>query len=246
MDRPILVVMAAGMGSRFGGLKQIADVDGKGHALIDYAVADAIEAGFGEVVFIIRKDISDDFINTVGHRIEKLIKVTYVYQDLDMIPEGEVIPDGRIKPWGTTHAIWCARDILKGRQFLTVNADDYYGKKAYRLAIDFFNNEKSNNIFANIGYSIVGTLSDKGMVSRGICKVENDNLIRIDERKKIKLENNKGYYTLDNGNTFIEISDDAIASMNMWAFNGGFIDDISINFIIHLVLKKHYQKLFKI
>ncbi|MBR1506930.1 MAG: nucleotidyltransferase [Eubacterium sp.] len=230
MDKPILVVMAAGMGSRFGGLKQIADADGKGHALIDYAVADALRAGFGEVVFIIRKDISDDFIESVGKRIQDVTKVTYVYQDLSMIPDGEEIPEGRVKPWGTTHAIWCAREVLKGRQFLTVNADDFYGEGAYRVASDFFSRETDADVFANIGYEVVGTLSDKGTVSRGICKVKDGNLVRIDERKKIKLENGKGFYTLDDGATFTEISADAVASMNMWAFNAGFIDDISESF----------------
>ena len=230
MDKPILVVMAAGMGSRFGGLKQIADADGKGHALIDYAVADALRAGFGEVVFIIRKDISDDFIESVGKRIQDVTKVTYVYQDLSMIPDGEEIPEGRVKPWGTTHAIWCAREVLKGRQFLTVNADDFYGEGAYRVASDFFSRETDADVFANIGYEVVGTLSDKGTVSRGICKVKDGNLVRIDERKKIKLENGKGFYTLDDGATFTEISADAVASMNMWAFNSGFIDDISESF----------------
>ena len=230
MDKPILVVMAAGMGSRFGGLKQIADADGKGHALIDYAVADALRAGFGEVVFIIRKDISDDFIESVGKRIQDVTKVTYVYQDLSMIPDGEEIPEGRVKPWGTTHAIWCAREVLKGRQFLTVNADDFYGEGAYRVASDFFSRETDADVFANIGYEVVGTLSDKGTVSRGICKVEDGNLVRIDERKKIKLENGKGFYTLDDGATYTEISADAVASMNMWAFNAGFIDDISESF----------------
>ncbi len=230
VEKPILVVMAAGMGSRFGGLKQIADADGKGHALIDYAVADALRAGFGEVVFIIRKDISDDFKESVGKRIENVTKVTYVYQDLSMIPDGETVPSDRVKPWGTTHAIWCAREVLKGRQFLTVNADDFYGEGAYRVAADFFSSENAADVFANIGYEVVGTLSDKGTVSRGICKVKNGELVRIDERKKIKLEDGKGYFTLDDGATFTEIPADAVASMNMWAFNAGFIDDISESF----------------
>ena len=230
VEKPILVVMAAGMGSRFGGLKQIADADGKGHALIDYAVADALRAGFGEVVFIIRKDISDDFKESVGKRIENVTKVTYVYQDLSMIPDGETVPSDRVKPWGTTHAIWCAREVLKGRQFLTVNADDFYGEGAYRVAADFFSSENAADVFANIGYEVVGTLSDKGTVSRGICKVKNGELVRIDERKKIKLEDGKGYFTLDDGATFTEIPADAVASMNMWAFNAGFIDDISGSF----------------
>ncbi len=228
--KPVLVVMAAGMGSRFGGLKQIADADGKGHALIDYAATDALRAGFGEVLFIIRKDIEKDFKENVGKRIEEHAKVTYVFQDLSMIPEGSEVPSSRVKPWGTTHAIWCARKELAGKQFLTVNADDFYGSGAYKVAADFFASNKESNVFANIGYEVVGTLSDKGTVSRGICKVKDGELVRIDERKKIKKDGDKGFFTLDDGASFTEIPSDAVASMNMWAFNPGFIDDISVTF----------------
>ena len=228
---PVLVVMAAGMGSRFGGLKQIADVDGRGHALIDYAVYDAAVAGFEEVVFIIRKDIADDFKNAVGNRIAKKIPVTYVYQSLDMIPEDLTVPEDRKKPWGTTHAIWCCRDVLKGRDFLTVNADDFYGRQAFVDAISFFKEDAPDNLYGIIGYNVVSTLNEKFTVSRGICSVDdNDMLKRIDERKEIKLEAGRGYYTIDGGVTYNLIATDAVASMNLWAFRPAFIEDLVVSF----------------
>lgn len=228
---PVLVVMAAGMGSRFGGLKQIADVDGRGHALIDYAVYDAVVAGFEEVVFIIREDIAEDFKNAVGNKIAEKLPVTYVYQSLDMIPEGVTVPEDRKKPWGTTHAIWCCRNVLKGRDFLTINADDFYGRQAFVDAISFFNEAGADNEYGIIGYNVVSTLNEKFTVSRGICSVdENDMLKRIDERKEIKLEAGRGYFTVDGGVTYNLVPADAVASMNMWAFRPAFIEDLVENF----------------
>lgn len=241
MTGPTLTVMAAGMGSRFGGLKQIADCDGAGHALIDYAVYDAVKAGFSEVVFIIREDIAADFKQAVGNRISEKVPVTYVYQDLSRIPGGMSVPEDRVKPWGTTHAIWCAKDALRGKQFLTINADDFYGFGAFDMAAGFFRETEANNIFANISYGVVGTLSDKGTVSRGICKVSGGRLVRIDERKKIELRDGKGFYLDSDGETWKEIGDDSVASMNMWAFNPGFIDDIEVTFEERLTrgIKEH-------
>lgn len=232
---PVLVVMAAGMGSRFGGLKQIEDVDGRGHALIDYAIYDAALAGFDEVVFIIREEIAKDFKESVGKRIEAKLPVTYVYQALDMIPDGCEIPEGRNKPWGTTHAIWCCREVLKGRDFLTVNADDFYGRQAFIDAINFFNNGGPDNEYGIIGYNVVSTLNENFSVSRGICSVdEENNLKRIDERKEIKLEAGRGYFTLDGGVTYTLIPSDAIASMNLWAFRSDFTEDLVNNYEVRL------------
>lgn len=230
--KPTLVVMAAGLGSRFGGLKQITSVDKYGHALMDYAIYDAKKAGFGEVVFIIRKDFEEDFKNTVGNRVSKSLPVIYAFQELDMLPQGEEIPEGRIKPWGTTHALYCARDVLRGKNFLTVNSDDYYGYESFKLAADFLTQEDADDSeFGIIGYEVVKTLTENGTVSRGICKVDQDNkLVRIDERKEIKLEDGRGYFTLDGGVTYTLIPLDAVASMNMWAFRPGFINDIEKSF----------------
>lgn len=228
---PVLVVMAAGMGSRFGGLKQIQKVDDQGHSLMDYAIYDAVKAGFGEVVFIIRESFAEEFKEAVGNRVAAKVPVSYVYQALDGIPEGCSIPEGRVKPWGTTHAIWSARKELKGKSFITINADDFYGYEAFKLAYDFIMASEADNEHAAIGYNVAKTLSPAGFVSRGICKVDAEgNLLRIDERKEIKLEDGKGFFTLDGGETFTEIPEDAAASMNMWVFNPQFIDDIEVTF----------------
>ena len=227
----VLVVMAAGMGSRFGGLKQIQKVDEMNHSLMDYAIYDGIKAGFNELVFIIREDFADAFKEAVGNRISKKIPVTYVYQSLEDIPSGKSIPEGRVKPWGTTHAIWSAREALKGKSFITINADDYYGYDAFKRAYDFIQSTEDVNEHACISYNVVKTLSKSGTVSRGICKVdENGWLVRIDERKEIKLEDGRGYFTLDGGASYHLIPADAAASMNMWVFNPGFIDDITVTF----------------
>ena len=230
--KPTLVVMAAGLGSRFGGLKQITAVDKKGHALMDYAIYDAKKAGFGDVVFIIRKDFADDFKKTVGDRVSKNLPVTYAYQELEMLPDDMKVPEERKKPWGTTHALFCAREVLKGKNFLTVNADDYYGYESFKLAADFLTKGGADSSeYGIIGYDVVKTLTENGTVSRGICKVDKDNnLVRIDERKEIKLEDGRGYFTLDGGRTYTLIPQDAVASMNMWAFRSGFIDDITETF----------------
>lgn len=229
--RPVLVIMAAGLGSRFKGLKQLQNVDNDGHTLIDYAIYDAIEAGFSEIVFIIRKDFEDKFKAVIGDRIAKKVPVTYVYQSLDNIPVTVDIPKNRVKPWGTTHALWSAREALKGRKFLTINSDDFYGRGAYLAAYDFLINAKAEGEHGCICYDLIKTLSPTGTVSRGICQIDDkEMLVRIDERKNIKLEDERGYYTLDNGITYHLIPNGAQASMNLWAFSEGFIDDIEVSF----------------
>ena len=225
---PVLVVMAAGMGSRFGGLKQVTTVDEMGHALMDYAIYDAYRGGFRKVVFIIRKSFEEEFKLKIGNRIAKKMKVSYVFQELSQLPEGVEIPEGREKPWGTTHALFCCKDELEGHPFLTVNADDYYGVDAFKIAYDFLSSEDGDDKHAIIGYDAVRTLSEFGNVSRGICQCDDQgNLIRIDERKEIKLEDGVGYYTLDGGETWSAIPEKATASMNMWAFNPGFLRDLA-------------------
>ncbi len=229
---PVLVVMAAGMGSRFGGLKQVATVDDMGHALMDYAIYDAYRGGFREVLFIIRKSFEEEFKLKVGNRVAEKMKVSYVHQELDALPDGIQIPEGREKPWGTTHALYCCKDVLDGRSFLTVNADDYYGVDSFRIAYDFLSQKNADpNAHAIIGYDAVRTLTEYGTVSRGICQCDAEkNLIRIDERKEIKLEEGVGYFTLDGGETWTEIPENAIASMNMWAFREGFLKDVGETF----------------
>ena len=223
---PVLVVMAAGLGSRFKGLKQIQPVDKDDHILMDYAVYDALESGFSEIVFIIRKDFEDKFKEAIGDRISEKCPVSYVYQSIDDFPGDVEKPSGRTKPWGTTHALWSAREALKGKSFLTINADDFYGRGAYKAAFDFLMKTEKENHYGCICYDLLKTLSPTGTVSRGICKIdENNKLIRIDERKNIKLEDGRGYYTEDGGATYHLIEMGALASMNLWAFGSGFIEE---------------------
>ncbi len=226
-----LVIMAAGLGSRFKGLKQIQSVDDAGHSLMDYSIYDALEAGFSEIVFIIRRDFEDKFKKLIGDRIAKKIPVKYVFQSLDDIPGNVPLPSGRVKPWGTTHALWSAREVLKGKNFLTINADDFYGRGAYISAYDFLMQDGEAGDHGCICYDLVKTLSPTGTVSRGICQTDtNGYLKRIDERKKIKLDKGRGYYTLDDGVSYHLIPNGALASMNLWAFREGFIDDIETSF----------------
>ena len=227
----VLVVMAAGMGSRFKGLKQIQSVDDDDHVLMDYAIYDAIEAGFSEVVFIIRRDFESKFKKIIGDRVEKKIPVTYVYQSLEDVPGNVGVPAGRVKPWGTTHALWSARKALKGKKFLTINADDFYGRGAYTAAYDFLSKAASPGEHGCICYDLIKTLSPTGTVSRGICQTNADGtLLRIDERKNIKMEDGRGYFTVDGGVSYHLIPNGALASMNLWAFSEGFIDDIEESF----------------
>ncbi len=231
LNSPVLVVMAAGMGSRYGGLKQIDKMDEYGNTLIDFSLYDARKAGFRDVLFIIRHDIEEDFMNVMGERLSAFDNVEFVYQDLDNLPRGISIPDGRKKPYGTTHALYCCCEKLDGKSFVTINADDFYGFGAYKLAYEFLTNETDDNIYAIMGYDIASTCSNVGYVSRGVCVTdENSFLTRIDERKKIKPIENKICYTLDEGKTFEPIPDGAVSSMNMWAFNPGFERCVSRDF----------------
>lgn len=205
-----LVVMAAGMGSRFGGLKQIEPVGPGGQAIIDFSVYDAKAAGFNKVVFIIKREIEKDFKEIVGSRIEKMIDVDYAYQELDMLPDGFTCPEDRQKPWGTAHAIYCARDKVN-TPFAVINADDYYGKSAYQKMYNHLKEQKGD--FCMVGFRLQNTLTENGTVSRGICDVENGILKSVTERTKIL----DCKYTEDDKN-WVELPPDCIVSMNMWGF----------------------------
>ena len=205
-----LVVMAAGMGSRFGGLKQIEPVGPGGQAIIDFSVYDAKQAGFNKVVFIIKHEIEKDFKEIVGNRIEKMIDVEYAFQELDMLPDGFTCPEDRQKPWGTAHAIYCARDKVN-TPFAVINADDYYGKSAYEKMYNHLKEQKGD--FCMVGFRLQNTLTENGTVSRGICEVENGHLKSVTERTKIL----DCKYTEDDEN-WIELPSDCIVSMNMWGF----------------------------
>lgn len=205
-----LVVMAAGMGSRFGGLKQIEPIGPHGQAIIDFSVYDAKEAGFNKVVFIIKHEIEKEFKEIVGSRIEKMIDVEYAFQELDMLPEGFVCPKDRQKPWGTAHAIYCARHVVD-TPFAVINADDYYGKGAYKKMYDYL--KEQNDDFCMVGFRLQNTLTENGTVSRGICEVEDGKLTAVTERTKIL----DCKFTEDDEN-WVELPPDCIVSMNMWGF----------------------------
>ncbi len=206
-----LVVMAAGMGSRFGGLKQMEPISADGRVLLDFSAYDAKRAGFTKIVFVIKEAIAEDFISIVGKRIEKIIDVEYVYQELDKLPDGFVCPEGREKPWGTAHAILCCKDAVK-EPFAVVNADDYYGRNAF----DKIYNElvKDSSDYCMAGFRLKNTLTENGTVSRGVCDVVDGYLESVVERTKIK----DCKFTEDDGETWTELSPDTLVSMNLWGF----------------------------
>ena len=207
-----LVVMAAGMGSRFGGLKQMEPISADGRVLLDFSVYDARKAGFNKIVFVIKEAIAEDFINIVGKRIEKMIDVEYVYQELDKLPEGFTCPETREKPWGTAHAILCCKDAVK-EPFAVVNADDYYGKDAFSAIYEHLAGDSEDYCMA--GFRLKNTLTENGTVARGVCVTENDYLSSVTERTKI---NSDCQFTEDDGETWTQLSPDTLVSMNLWGF----------------------------
>ena len=214
-----LLILAAGMGSRYGGLKQLDPMTENGEFIIDFSVYDAVKAGFDKVVFVIKKENLEEFSSTIGKRFENKIKVEYAFQDLNDLPEGFTVPEGRTKPWGTTQALLAARDVIN-EPFAVINADDFYGKSAYKLLFDHLSNVKKDTTPANycmVGYILKNTLTENGTVSRGICEVNAENkLVKINERTAIKPAGDHAVYT-ENGED-VSISLDSIASMNCWGF----------------------------
>ncbi len=206
-----LVVMAAGMGSRFGGLKQIEPIGPNGEVLLDFSVYDAVKAGFTKVVFVIKHAIEKDFKEMVGKRIANRVKVEYVFQETDKLPSGYTCPQDREKPWGTAHAILCCKDAVK-EPFAVVNADDYYGRSAFQQMADFLNTDSPD--YAMVGFRLANTLTENGYVSRGVCEIENGMLKTVTERTKIV----DCKYTEDDGATWTELPADTVVSMNLWGF----------------------------
>lgn len=218
-----LVVMAAGMGSRFGGLKQMEPISSDGRVLLDFSVYDAKAAGFNKVVFVIKHEIADDFIEIVGKRIEKEIDVEYVYQELDDLPEGFSCPAERTKPWGTAHAILCCRNVIN-EPFAVVNADDYYGRTAFKKIYDELTSDKDD--YCMVAFRLKNTLTENGYVSRGVCDVENGMLKSVVERTKIM----DCKFTEDDGETWTELAPDTLVSMNLWGFRADIFDYIERGF----------------
>ena len=232
--KPVLVVMAAGMGSRYGGLKQIDPVGVCGEAILDFSLFDAYEAGFETAVIIIKEAIKADFMELVGKRLEKCpMEIRYAYQELEKLPAGYTVPEGRTKPWGTSHAILCAREQIGGAPFAVVNADDYYGKDAYKVIYDFLaNNEEGDKYsFCMVGYELGKTVTDNGSVARGVCVTSEDGyLTEITERTKIEKYDGGIHFTEDDGATWTELTEDTTVSMNLWGFTEGFIDEAEATF----------------
>ena len=228
MDDPCLVILAAGMGSRFGGLKQITAVDDHGHAIIDFSLYDAYRAGFRKVVFVIKHAIEADFRAAVSDRMEKYFDVRLVFQELDKLPEGFTVPKGRVKPWGTAHATLCAAEEISG-PFAVINADDFYGPGAYRALYHFMSGPREADEHAMVAYRLRNTVTENGSVARGICTVENGFLTDVVERTKIEKRGADAAYTED-GETWIPLSGDVSVSMNCWAFGPEMADELRTHF----------------
>ncbi|WP_346936651.1 sugar phosphate nucleotidyltransferase [Clostridium sp.] len=244
IKEPVLVIMAAGMGSRYGGLKQIETIDEEGHKIIDFSIYDAIRANFKKIIFIIKKEIEEKFKSKIGDEISKYIQVEYVYQTLDNIPKGYSIPEGREKPWGTGHAVLSCMRAIDG-PFAVINSDDYYGQSGFKMIYDYLISIDDSELnYAMVGYNLENTLTDSGGVARGICKVDDNNmLIGITERTYIaKLENGPAY-TEDRGKTWTSILESNIVSMNMWGFSSTILKELNNRFEEFLEKQVHENPL---
>lgn len=219
-----LVVMAAGMGSRFGGLKQLEPIGENGEALLDYSVYDAVKAGFNKVVFVIKHAIEKEFKEIVGSRIEKKVRVEYVFQENDKLPNGFTCPNDRVKPWGTAHAILCCKEVVK-EPFAVINADDYYGKSAFVKIAEFL--KSGTDDYCMVGFRLKNTLTENGYVSRGVCETENGILKTVTERTKIV----DCKYTEDDGKSWTALNPDSIVSMNLWGFQPDIFSHIESGFV---------------
>ena len=219
-----LVVMAAGMGSRFGGLKPLEPIGENGEALLDYSVYDAVKAGFNKVVFVIKHAIEKEFKEIVGSRIEKKVRVEYVFQENDKLPNGFTCPNDRVKPWGTAHAILCCKEVVK-EPFAVINADDYYGKSAFVKIAEFL--KSGTDDYCMVGFRLKNTLTDNGYVSRGVCETENGILKTVTERTKIV----DCKYTEDDGKSWTALNPDSIVSMNLWGFQPDIFSHIESGFV---------------
>lgn len=230
--KPTLVIMAAGMGSRYGGLKQIDPVGPNGEIIMEYSIYDAIRAGFGKVVFVVKREIEETFREVIGKKIEGIIDVEYVYQDINNLPKGFSVPEGRKKPWGTGHAVLSAKDAVN-TPFAVINADDFYGAHAYRLLSDYLtsNNDTDQKYkYCMVGFILENTLTENGHVARGVCSVDNNGyLIDIQERTKIVKCENGAKYTEDDV-IWTPIAAGSIVSMNTWGFNQSIFTELENNF----------------
>jgi hypothetical protein len=228
MKKPVLVVMAAGMGSRYGGLKQLDPIDDNGHVILDYSVYDARRAGFETVIFVIKPEIEEDFRALVGDRIAKVMEVKYVFQRTDDLPEGYTVPAGREKPWGTAQAVLAARDVVDG-PFAVINADDYYGPEGFEEIYNYLLHHPDTPgmyEYAMVGYLLMNTVTEHGSVARGVCtETASGYLHSVVERTKIIRGERRPQYTEDDGETWNDLCEDDIVSMNLWGFQRSYLDE---------------------
>jgi len=232
MKKPVLVVMAAGMGSRYGGLKQIDPVDKEGHIIMDFSIYDAVQAGFQKVVFIIKKENEADFRSAIGDRLSNQLEVSYVFQDLHNIPEGYEVPEGRVKPWGTGHAVLAAKKVLS-EPFAVINADDYYGKEAYVKVHDYLVQDHPQDGPMHIcmaGFRLGNTLSDNGSVTRGVCHIEDGKLVGVTETHNI-FKTADGAETRNDDGTAEALDTKSLVSMNMWGLTPEFMEILEKGFV---------------
>lgn len=230
--KPVLVVMAAGMGSRYGGLKQIDPIDKEGHIIIDFSIYDAVKAGFEKVVFIIKRQDEADFKEAIGNRMARQMDVEYVYQELDNLPDGYRAPEGRVKPWGTGHAILSCADKVDA-PFAVINADDYYGAHAFRMIYDYLSTHQDDEKYryTMVGYILENTLTENGHVARGVCETDcAHHLVGIRERTHIEKRPEGAAYTEDDGKTWHTIPAGSTVSMNMWGFTPSILRELRDRF----------------
>ena len=236
--KPILVVMAAGMGSRYGGLKQIDPVGPSGEAILDYSLYDARRAGFKTVVFIIKHEIEQAFKEAVGARAVRAgFEVRYAYQQLEKLPEGFTVPEGRVKPWGTAHAILVAEEAIGDAPFAVINADDYYGPQGFKLVYDYLSSHADGDRYAwsMVGFLLGNTVSANGSVSRGVCVTdENSNLVSVTERTCIEPYDGGIHSTEDGGANWPDLPADTVVSMNLWGFTPGYVAEAKAGFVAFL------------
>lgn len=234
MKKPVLAVMAAGMGSRYGGLKQIDPIGSHGEAILDYSLFDARRAGFETVVLIIKHEIEQDFMQTVGKRLEKSgLEVRYAFQRIDDLPAGYTVPAGRQKPWGTSHAVLAARDAIGDAPVAVVNADDYYGAAGFREVYDYLSQARDGEKYeyCMVGYRLENTVTDHGSVSRGVCETGRDGYLRsVTERTRIEKYPGGIHYTQDDGAHWVDLPGSTIVSMNLWGFTPSFLPELEARF----------------
>ncbi|MCR5527108.1 MAG: nucleotidyltransferase [Lachnospiraceae bacterium] len=230
--QPTLVIMAAGMGSRYGGLKQIDPVDNYGNKIIDFSIYDAVQAGFAKVIFIIKEENQEAFNEAIADRLRGKVDIEFAYQKLEDLPEGCKVPEGRVKPWGTAQAVLAARNLIDG-PFAVINADDFYGREAFVKMHDFLVNAEDDEKYryAMVGFILKNTLTDNGYVSRGICTVSPENyLVSVNEHTHIEKDGEAAKYTEDDGKTWNSFSGNETVSMNFWGFGKSIVPELQKSF----------------